>query len=190
MVARRVLPDIGSVVGRANNIAMRFAFPVMTSSFLLPLTIGDPHAVRMDGLLGCSSSPTCSDYSPPASFNAQAPSVAFAKDVMPIFGRSCTFSTCHGAGSSQSPTLGGPPTAVHDALVGIRASELPAMSYATPGDPRSSYLMRKMDGSNCTLTAQCVGGDCGESMPRGESTLSIDARDTVRRWIAQGANND
>jgi hypothetical protein len=59
-----------------------------------------------------------------------------------------------------------------------------------PGDPRESFLMRKLDGSHCVLDGQCAGGNCGQSMPRDDESLPIDARDKIRRWIAQGAKND
>ena len=135
----------------------------------------------------------CSDYSPPASFNAQAPTVSFARDVMPIFTQSCAFSSCHGSatGNSNGVFLGGSDAAkVHRAIVDVRSSKLPTMSFVKPGDPRESFLMRKMDGSHCVLDAQCTGGDCGQSMPRNDETLPVDTRDTVRRWIAQGSKND
>lgn len=135
----------------------------------------------------------CSDYSPPPSFNAQAPTVSFAKDVMPIFGQSCAFTSCHGSstGNANGVFLGGNDASkVHKAIVDVRSIELPNMSFVKPGDPRESFLMRKMDGSQCALNAQCEDKDCGQSMPRGDELLPIEQRDTVRRWIAQGAKND
>jgi hypothetical protein len=50
--------------------------------------------------------------------------------------------------------------------------------------------MRKMDGSQCALDAQCAGGSCQSSMPKNEGLLDVTTRDTVRRWIVQGAKND
>jgi hypothetical protein len=51
-------------------------------------------------------------------------------------------------------------------------------------------LMRKMDGSQCALDAQCAGGSCQSSMPKNESLLEVAQRDIVRRWIAQGAKQN
>lgn len=134
---------------------------------------------------------SCKDYEPPASFDAQSPKVSFSKDVMPIFKQSCAFTSCHGLeGSDNGVFLGQDQAKVHQGLVDVRASELPTMAFVKAGDPRSSYLMRKIDGSQCVLDAQCVDKKCGESMPRGEGLLPVDTRDTVRRWIAQGAKND
>lgn len=134
---------------------------------------------------------TCNDYQPPPSLDLQAPAVSFAADVMPIFARSCAFTSCHGLrGNANGVYLGNDAAAVHQALVDVRASHLPTMALVARGNPRDSFLMRKLDGSQCVLDPQCIDGDCGDSMPRREELLPIEMRDTVRRWIAQGAKND
>ncbi|MBS2019837.1 MAG: hypothetical protein JST00_43645 [Deltaproteobacteria bacterium] len=145
----------------------------------------------------CSSetpppSSSCVDYSPPASFDANTPATSFSRDVMPVFQRSCAFSTCHGAttGPANGVFLGNDAARVHGAIVGVKSGELAAMSFVTPGDPRQSYLLRKMDGSQCALDAQCKGGSCQGSMPKNDQVLPVETRDIVRRWIAQGAKND
>jgi len=147
-------------------------------------------------LLGCPGSDpggsSCEDYSPPAGFDAQSPKVGFAADVAPIFKQSCAFSTCHGAstGTANGVYLGSDTARVHTGLVSNKATELPTMPLVTPGDPRNSYLMRKIDGSQCALDAQCTGGLCQDSMPKAQDKLPVETRDVVRRWIAQGAKND
>lgn len=135
---------------------------------------------------------SCDDYAPPAGFDATTPAVSFSKDVMPIFGQSCAFSTCHGStvGTANGVFLGKDAPRVHAALVGVKGDELRAMPLVTPGNPRESYVMRKMDGSQCALDAQCTGGSCQGSMPKNEGVLDVATRDIVRRWIAQGAKND
>lgn len=141
---------------------------------------------------GSSSGSSCDDYQPPAGFDATTPSVSFANDIIPIFGQSCAFSTCHGSttGLANGVFLGKDPPRVFAAIVGMHGDELPTMPFVTPGDPRQSYLMRKMDGSQCALDAQCTGGTCQSSMPKNEGLLDLATRDIVRRWIAQGAKND
>jgi hypothetical protein len=148
-------------------------------------------------LAGCTSSSgssgsSCADDQPLAGFDATTPSVSFANDVMPIFGQSCAFSTCHGSttGPANGVFLGKDPARVFTAINGVHGDELQTMAFVTPGDPRQSYLMRKMDGSQCALDAQCTGGSCQSSMPKNESLLDVPARDIVRRWIAQGAKNN
>ena len=135
---------------------------------------------------------SCDDYAPPAGFDATTPAVSFSKDVMPIFGRSCAFSTCHGStiGTANGVFLGKDAPRVHAAIVGVKGEELTTMPFVTAGNPRESYLMRKMDGSQCALDAQCNGGSCQGSMPKNEVALDVSTRDAVRRWIAQGAKND
>ncbi len=135
---------------------------------------------------------SCDDYAPPAGFDAMTPAVSFSKDVLPIFGQSCAFSTCHGStiGTANGVFLGKDAPRVIAALVGVKGDELATMPFVTAGNPRESYLMRKMDGSQCALDARCTGGSCQESMPKNEGVLDISTRDTVRRWIAQGAKND
>ena len=146
-------------------------------------------------LAGCTSSDpagsACHDYTPPADFDAKKPT-SFANDVMPIFGQSCAFSTCHGSttGPSNGVFLGKDPPRVYKAIVGVKGDELTSMPFVTPSDPRASYLMRKMDGSQCALDAQCKGGSCQDSMPKISGVLEVATRDVIRRWIAQGAKND
>jgi hypothetical protein len=135
----------------------------------------------------------CRDEATPAGFDPTTPEVSFARDVFPIFGRSCAFTTCHGsaAGGANGVFLGGQdPARVHTALVEVRSSQLPTMAFVSPGDPAQSWLQRKIDGSHCAFEAECLDGDCGGSMPRNEGLLPADTRDAVRRWIAQGARND
>jgi len=168
---------------------MRFAFHILpvVGCLLSVLASSVP-------LGGCSGDEAvCKDYSPPPSFDPQNPQVSFSKDVMPIFTQSCAFTSCHGSstGSANGVFLGGTdPTRVYQAIVDVRSSELPTMSYVKAGEPRESFLLRKMDGSQCALSSECTGNDCGQSMPRNDETLPIEKRDVVRRWIAQGAKND
>lgn len=136
--------------------------------------------------------PACQDFVPAPGFDLQTPKVSFATDVAPIFRQSCAFSTCHGAssGPANGAYLGSDLARVHAGLVDKASSELPTMPLVTAGDPRQSYLMRKLDGSQCLLDAECKGGSCADTMPRGGQPLPVETRDVVRRWIAQGAKND
>jgi len=143
--------------------------------------------------------PNCYDYS---SFNKDAPVVSFKTDVLPIFRNSCGLSAaCHGGmpGPAGQPYLGPAPAAgeatqeqidaIIAANVDVNATKAPSMKNVAPGKPEESFLMHKMDG---TLTCAAVTCDpvCGASMPQGSGVLPEDKRDTVRRWIAQGAKNN
>ena len=58
------------------------------------------------------------------------------------------------------------------------------------GDPTTSFLMHKLDGTQGAFDAQCTGGSCGSRMPAGGAALSVAIRDAIRAWIAAGAVND
>jgi hypothetical protein len=146
----------------------------------------------------------CTPYTPDADLTA--PSVAFVKDVLPTFERSCGIAgaTCHGAPSvvsvDQRPYLGqfdgGTDAAgVVNGLVGVKSSEDPQLDLVKASDPGNSFLMHKLDGDQCQFAAQCAQGqtqytDCGQTMPYSSSALDQGTRDTIRRWIAQGAQNN
>jgi hypothetical protein len=172
--------------------------------------------VSVSALASCSSPATSPDAGtaggcPPYVSDAglSTPSVSFARDVMPIFVESCAIggASCHGDPSvvaSARPllgSLGGDAGTsifqrVQSGLVGVRSGEDLSMNLVTAGDPAHSFLMHKMDGDQCTLIPECdrAGSyrpNCGVFMPyQAPSILDVVARDTVRRWIDQGAMND
>jgi hypothetical protein len=136
------------------------------------------------------------------------PQTTFSADVMPILKGHCATSTsCHGSasGSNNGVTLGAvgstaDPHAIRANLVGVASKEDPTMSYVAAGNPESSFLMHKMDGDQCTADSKCTGAppglsppsppSCQNSMPSGLPLLDVSLRDTVRRWIQQGAKDD
>jgi hypothetical protein len=138
------------------------------------------------------SARTCSADVTPAS-DLASPVVTFETDVAPIFAKACAFSSCHGSHTvtaNHGVFLG---AAGADGMSAVKTSlesashALPSMKYVVPGDVANSFVLHKLDGSLCGLDAQCVGGSCGKSMPEGNDLLPQASRDTVRRWIAQGA---
>jgi hypothetical protein len=162
------------------------------------------------GLIGCgddtgtaAGGAACYDY---ASFNATTPAVSFKTDVLPIFRQSCGLSgVCHGdqGGPVAQPYLGPPATgampppatdteikAIFAANVDADAVKAPGMKIVKPSDPENSFLMHKVDGTLTCDAVTCDGAACGVSMPQGSGLLAQDKRDTIRRWIAQGAKND
>jgi hypothetical protein len=146
----------------------------------------------------------CVMYTPDA--DTTTPTVSFAKDVLPTFQRSCGIAgaTCHGTTSvmqvDQRPYLGNfdggtDAAVVVTGIVGVSSPEDPSLSIVKAGDPANSYLMHKLDGDQCQFAAGCAQGqtsytDCGQQMPYSSSALDQSTRDTIRRWIAQGAKND
>ncbi len=156
---------------------------------------------------GGSAAPGCFDY---ASFEGTTPAVHFQADVLPILRTSCGLSaSCHGSESGQGgqhfygPKKSDPtPTAdqikaIFDQSVNQPAVANPSMKIITPGDPANSFLMYKLDGDpNATDQVSCATLECAkdksclDAMPQGGPPLPSDARDIIRRWIAQGAKND
>lgn len=157
-------------------------------------------ALSAASLSSCTSKDpagACAAYAVPASTDLTT-ATSFKTDVLPILVLSCAFTSCHGEpnGTNNGISLGVKPPAtsdtakVHAAMVNVKAKELVTMSFVTPGDPAHSYLMRKIDGDNCTLDKMCTDGTCQATMPQAGDLLPVEKRDIIRRWIAQGAQNN
>jgi len=141
----------------------------------------------------------CFDY---ANFDGTMPAVSFATDVLPIFRNSCSVSnSCHQSETASAPQhYLGPSNSQPDptadqilailSMVGKAATEEPAMKVVEAGKPETSFLMYKLDGLDCSALKCASDNSCGTIMPQGGSKLSQDQRDIVRRWIAQGAQNN
>jgi hypothetical protein len=168
--------------------------------------------VLLSGLLACSSPSKgdgtggsgtggssgvgggCEAYEVPAGTDLTTPTVSLQNDVMPIFNGNCGSMMCHGGEGAPGVLFLGAESAagsdfstVRMGLVGVFAMELPKMPYVTADAPVTSYLMHKLDGDQCQYDSSCAGGSCLADMPNGGATLPVATRDTVRRWIAQGA---
>jgi hypothetical protein len=159
---------------------------------------------------GSSSGGDCFDYT---SFDGTNPSVSFKSDVLPIFRNSCGLSdACHGneTGSGAQHFYGlanskGDMTAaqiqeIFDQSVGKDSVDEPSMKVIAAGAPGNSFLMYKLDGDptnndpgaqvTCSKLSCASSKSCGEAMPQGGPALSADERNTIRKWIAQGAMNN
>jgi hypothetical protein len=151
----------------------------------------------------------CTAYVSDADLSDAAPSVSFSGDILPVFQNSCGIagSTCHGAAdiekTQQRPFLGlhdggTDASAVVTGIVGVPSNEDPAMNIVAPNDVTHSYLLHKIDGDECTLAAACADAavanpafaGCGLTMPYSSPQLDPATRDTIRRWVAQGAKNN
>ncbi|HEY4446040.1 MAG TPA: Ig-like domain-containing protein [Steroidobacteraceae bacterium] len=88
-------------------------------------------------------------------------------------------SVCHiGASAPQGLQL----DAAHsyNLLVGAPSNEQPSLLRVKPGDPDSSYMVRKIQGS---------AGITGGQMPLGETPLPQATIDAIRQWVTNGAPN-
>ena len=145
-------------------------------------------------------SSACFDYT---GFDGSSPAVSLRADVMPVLQTSCTFAaSCHGAESGSAggfylgPSMGTSPTDMQiQALLAQTVGADPAIAAGMPritaSDPAQSFLMHKMDGTvGCADLACAAGASCGQTMPPAQPIIAQDRRDTVRRWIAQGAQDN
>ncbi|MGK3989625.1 hypothetical protein WME99_41640 [Sorangium sp. So ce136] len=140
----------------------------------------------------------CFDYS---KFDGATPEVNFMTDVLPVFLRSCSFSsTCHGAeagsagfaylgsGSSSEQATSAQLEAIVAQNVGVASRAPSGMPRIAAGDPANSFLMHKIDGTLSCGDLECAPDSCGAPMPYGGEPLPAAERDAIRRWIQQGAN--
>jgi len=101
--------------------------------------------------------------------------VDYGDEIQPIFSSRCT--ECHsGGGAPHGLRLDAANS--YDSLVDIASDEVPSLRLVDPGDPDSSYLVDKVEGT------QAVGG----RMPLGRTPLTTAQIDLIRRWISEGAN--
>lgn len=151
----------------------------------------------------------CFNYT---TFDATTPAVHFKADVLPILRLSCGLSnSCHGDPNGSGgqhfygPKLSDPePDAatiqkIFDQSVNKTAVAEPTLKVIAPGNPVGSFLLYKLDGDPgakaeeqvaCSALACAIDQSCLSSMPLNGPALPADKRDTIRRWIAQGAKND
>jgi hypothetical protein len=109
--------------------------------------------------------------------------VTLSGHVQPIFTESCALSDCHaGAQAPQGQNLSEGQAFAN--IVNVASGELPSMNRVTPGDPETSYLVHKIQGTQAT-----VGGSGGR-MPLGTGALPQSEIDVIRAWIADGAKNN
>ena len=108
---------------------------------------------------------------------AKAGEVDFRRDIVPIFKTSCVM--CHLPGNEPGG-LALHPKGGYANLVGVKSMQSPLLRVA-PGSPEDSYLYRKLVGT------QVAAGGSGERMPFGDSALSNEQIEAVRRWIVDGA---
>ncbi|MCR6629081.1 MAG: hypothetical protein NVV74_02965 [Magnetospirillum sp.] len=99
--------------------------------------------------------------------------VSFSEDVKPILDTRCT--ACHQSGAEGTEKSGLDLTSYAGLMKGTKHG-----SMISPGDPVTSNLMVLIDGK----------ADKSLQMPHGKKKLSSCDRDTIRKWIKQGAKNN
>lgn len=116
--------------------------------------------------------------------NGAAPT--FSGEVQPIFTNRCALSGCH-IGSNAPPP--GKPMDLSAGqafgnIVNVSSIQVDSLLRVRAGSPDRSYLVFKIEGR-----AGSVGGE-NTRMPLGMSPLSQDQINTIRAWIAAGAQNN
>lgn len=106
--------------------------------------------------------------------------VTLSGDVQPILTSNCALANCH---AGTAPVLGMNLSAglAWASVVNVSAQQAPALRRVRPGQPDSSYLVHKIQG-----TQGSVGGSGGQ-MPQGAPALPASAITTIRAWISAGA---
>jgi hypothetical protein len=117
---------------------------------------------------GACTNGTCSCPGDPLTYTA---------DIEPLVVPSCATMGCHGFPIAQEE-LDLRTGVGYAAMVGVAAVQCPERLLVAPGQPSSSYLMNKMNGSD-----MCSGS----RMPKGASPWSPDEIAMLSAWICQGA---
>jgi uncharacterized membrane protein len=108
--------------------------------------------------------------------NATAADVSFTGDIVPLLKSRCVM--CHLPGAEQAG-LALHPKGGYANLVDVKSTQS-ALLRVAPGKPDDSYLYRKITGTHTQVGS-------GERMPFGESSLTAEEIERVRRWIEGGA---
>jgi mono/diheme cytochrome c family protein len=111
---------------------------------------------------------------------AAPPAVAMSVLQASVFTPIC--STCHnGSGASLPGSMNlSTQAAAFAALVGVASQEVPTLKRVNPGDPTTSYIINKLEGTQTV----------GSRMPLGGPFLDQATIDQVKSWIASGAPNN
>lgn len=148
-------------------------------------------------LLACSNEgpSTISSGGPASGSSSGTPAGqprSFRKDVVPLLTGSCALSSCHGD-RNGNPGVGiylplGDPDGIYADLMRESRTARGA-KFVVPRDPGKSFLYAKLTGDLSNFVTVCPSAGCGEPMPPG-TKLNLADRDTVQKWIAEGAPNN
>jgi hypothetical protein len=109
-----------------------------------------------------------------------ADAVSFSADIGPILDQHCA--TCHVTGT-EAGHIALYSAVAYQYLVGV-PSEESKLKRVEPGDPDSSYIVHKLNGTHVAV------GGIGQQMPFGNPPLPDELQAKIREWIAEGAPNN
>ena len=107
----------------------------------------------------------------------------FTATVQPIFTASCATGFCH-TGDNPAAGMNLSAGAAYSNTINVPANELGTMMRIRPGQPDSSYLIHKIQGTHLTV------GGIRARMPLGGPYLSDSVIALVRTWVTLGAKNN
>ena len=106
--------------------------------------------------------------------------VSFSQDIQTIFNLNCV--VCH-QGTSSSGELNLEPNAAYQNIVNIDSMQS-SLKLVSPSNSENSYLWHKLAG-----THRDVGGS-GVRMPYNAPPLQQNELDLIKKWIAEGAQDN
>jgi hypothetical protein len=105
--------------------------------------------------------------------------VSFASTIAPMLAASCAIPSCHtGSNPSEGLTLDADKS--YAAIVNVPSLEVPSLKLVTPGKPKASFLLMKVEGT----------ASQGAPMPLTGAPLSATQIQQLSDWIAQGAQKN
>jgi hypothetical protein len=114
--------------------------------------------------------------------------VSFANNIQPIFNRSCAVAaSCHaGPGSADMDLTAG---IAYGQIVNVPSTQQKNLKRINPGNPETSYLVRKIQGGpNISGTPMPQG--CPASPLNGAQCLSADDIGAIVQWVTECATNN
>ena len=116
----------------------------------------------------------------------KAPEISYARDIQPIYTRTCALPDCHG---QPEETAGGDlllePENSYANTVGVKAVQVRSRTVLRiePGQPDNSYLIAKIRGTHRQL------GGTGARMPQ-DGTLPEGDLEKIVKWVQAGSPNN
>jgi hypothetical protein len=168
---------------RINVVGVVVLSVIVTAAYACSSSSSSPSSTSEDGGVPrqCLAAPAAVDLT--------QPEISFKTQVAPIITKTCSVEACH---ADKNLSLGiylpQDPVEILKALRAPSTSNL-KLDVVKPGSPTDSFIMHKLDGTQCNLDKDCVDNSCGAEMPP-TAPLSLDDRNTIRRWIAQGAKDN
>jgi hypothetical protein len=109
--------------------------------------------------------------------------VSLSNEVQPIFTASCASNGCHDGGGRPGRSGGGTSLDLRagNALQSLLDTTTPCGDVLVPGDPTSSILIGKLDGSELCM---------GSLMPKGNDSLTSEEIGLIATWVCQGAEDN